>query len=201
MTKPNKLSSFIFLWRFRKLRNQLMEIHDHDKALKQIQKLIDLIAGYIEVDSSRYDAALYKSCDYEIISRFGDIYAQLDELSNLVKIAVSGRRIMVSDYETLPKELLVHASKYLGYRDRFALRSSWNTLKGLVDRFTEYHFNVVNEFDDSANQEQYVQKEYANLSKLVGRFLYAIDTMLFAVLKLANANTNDFVGLSGGQHA
>lgn len=201
MTKPNKLSSFIFLWRFRKLRNQLMEIHDHDKALKQIQKLIDLIAGYIEVDSSRYDAALYKSCDYEIISRFGDIYAQLDELSNLVKIAVSGRRIMVSDYETLPKELLVHASKYLGYHNRFALRSSWNTLKGLVDRFTEYHFDVVNEFDDSANQEQYVQKEYANLSKLVGRFLYAIDTMLFAVLKLANANTNDFVGLSGGQHA
>lgn len=201
MTKPNKLSSFIFLWRFRKLRNQLSEIHDHDKALKQIQKLIDLISHYIDVDSSRYDAALYKSCDYEIISRFGDIYAQLDELSNLVKIAVSGRRIMVSDYETLPKELLVHASKYLGYRNRFALRSSWNTLKGLVDRFTEYHFNVVNEFDDSANQEQYVQKEYANLSKLVGRFLYAIDTMLFAVLKLANANTNDFVGLSGGHHA
>lgn len=201
MTKPSKLSSFIFLWRFRKLRNQLSEIHDHDKALKQIQKLINLIAGYIDVDSSRYDAALYKSCNYEIVSRFGDIYAQLDELSNLVKIAVSGKRIMVSDYETLPKELLVHASKYLGYRNRFALRSSWNTLKGLVDRFTEYHFNVVSEFDDSANQEQYVQKEYANLSKLVGRFLYAIDTMLFAVLKLANANTNDFVGLSGGHHA
>ena len=201
MTKPNKLSSFIFLWRFRKLRNQLMEINDHDKALKQIQKLINLISSYIDVDSSRYDAALYKSCDYEIISRFGDIYAQLDELSNLVKIAVSGKRIMVSDYETLPKELLVHASKYLGYRNRFALRSSWNTLKGLVDRFTEYHFDVVNEFDDSANQEQYVQKEYANLSKLVGRFLYAIDTMLFAVLRLANANTSDFVGLSGGQHA
>ena len=39
MTKPSKLSSFIFLWRFRKLRNQLMEIHDLDKALKQIQKL------------------------------------------------------------------------------------------------------------------------------------------------------------------
>nr|DAV20900.1 MAG TPA: hypothetical protein [Caudoviricetes sp.] len=201
MTKPSKLSSFIFLWRFRKLRNQLSEIHDHDKALKQIQKLINLIAGYIDVDSSRYDAALYKSCNYEIVSRFGDIYAQLDELSNLVKIAVSGKRIMVSDYETLPKELLVHASKYLGYRNRFALRSSWNTLKGLVDRFTEYHFNIVSEFDDSANQEQYVQKEYANLSKLVGRFLYAIDTMLFAVLKLANANTNDFVGLSGGHHA
>lgn len=201
MTKPSKLSSFIFLWRFRKLRNQLSEIHDHDKALKQIQKLINLIAGYIDVDSSRYDAALYKSCNYEIVSRFGDIYAQLDELSNLVKIAVSGRRIMVSDYETLPKELLVHASKYLGYRNRFALRSSWNTLKGLVDRFTEYHFDTVNEFDDSANQEQYVQREYANLSKLVGRFLYAIDTMLFAVLKLANANTNDFVGLSGGHHA
>ena len=201
MTKPSKLSSFIFLWRFRKLRNQLSEIRDHDKALKQIQKLINLISSYIDVDSSRYDAALYKSCDYEIVSRFGDIYAQLDELSNLVKIAVSGRRIMVSDYETLPKELLVHASKYLGYRNRFALRSSWNTLKGLVDRFTEYHFNAVNEFDDSANQEQYVQKEYANLSKLVGRFLYAIDTMLFAVLKLANANTNDFVGLSGGHHA
>ena len=201
MTKPSKLSSFIFLWRFRKLRNQLLEINDHDKALKQIQKLIDLIANYIDVDNSQYDAALYKSCNYEIVSRFGDIYAQLDELSNLVKIAVSGRRIMVSDYETLPKELLVHASKYLGYRNRFALRSSWNTLKGLVDRFTEYHFNTINEFDDSANQEQYVQKEYANLSKLVGRFLYAIDTMLFAVLKLANANTNDFVGLSGGQHA
>lgn len=201
MTKPNKLSSFIFLWRFRKLRNQLSEIHDHDKALKQIQKLIDLISGYIDVDSSRYDAALYKSCDYEIISRFNDIYAQLDELSNLVKIAVSGKRIMVSDYETLPKELLVHASKYLGYRNRFALRSSWNTLKGLVDRFTEYHLNVINEFDDSATQEQYVEKEYANVSKLVGRFLYAIDTMLFAVLKLANANTNDFVGLSGGHHA
>lgn len=201
MTKPSKLSSFIFLWRFRKLRDQLQEINDHDKALKQIQKLINLIANYIDVDSSRYDAALYKSCNYEIVSRFGDIYAQLDELSNLVKIAVSGRRIMVSDYETLPKELLVHASKYLGYRNRFALRSSWNTLKGLVDRFTEYHFNTVNEFDDSANQEQYVQKEYANLSKLVGRFLYAIDTMLFAVLKLANANTNDFVGLSGGHHA
>ena len=201
MTKPNKLSSFIFLWRFRKLRNQLLEIRDHDKALKQIQKLINLISSYIDVGSSRYDAALYKSCDYEIISRFGNVYAQLDELSNLVKIAVSGRRIMVSDYETLPKELLVHASKYLGYRNRFALRSSWNTLKGLVDRFTEYHFDVVNEFDDSANQEQYVEKEYANLSKLVGRFLYAIDTMLFAVLKLANANTNDFVGLSGGHHA
>lgn len=201
MTKPNKLSSFIFLWRFRKLRNQLMEIHDLDKALKQIQKLINLISGYIDVDSSRYDAALYKSCDYEIISRFNDVYAQLDELSNLVKIAVSGRRIMVSDYETLPKELLVHASKYLGYRNRFALRSSWNTLKGLVDRFTEYHFDTINEFDDSATQEQYVEKEYANLSKLVGRFLYAIDTMLFAVLKLANANTNDFVGLSGGHHA
>lgn len=201
MTKPSKLSSFIFLWRFRKLRNQLMEIHDHDKALKQIQKLINLISSYIDVDSSRYDAALYKSCNYEIVSRFGDIYAQLDELSNLVKIAVSGKRIMVSDYETLPKELLVHASKYLGYRNRFALRSSWNTLKGLVDRFAEYHLNVINEFDDSANQEQYVQKEYANLSKLVGRFLYAIDTMLFAVLKLANANTNDFVGLSGGHHA
>lgn len=201
MTKPSKLSSFIFLWRFRKLRNQLQEINDHDKALKQIQKLINLIAGYIDVDSSRYDAALYKSCNYEIVSRFGDIYAQLDELSNLVKIAVSGKRIMVSDYETLPKELLVHASKYLGYRNRFALRSSWNTLKGLVDRFAEYHLNVINEFDDSANQEQYVQKEYANLSKLVGRFLYAIDTMLFAVLKLANANTNDFVGLSGGHHA
>lgn len=201
MTKPSKLSSFIFLWRFRKLRNQLQEISDHDKALKQIQKLINLIARYIDVDSSRYDAALYKSCNYEIVSRFGDIYAQLDELSNLVKIAVSGKRIMVSDYETLPKELLVHASKYLGYRNRFALRSSWNTLKGLVDRFTEYHLNVINEFDDSANQEQYVQKEYANLSKLVGRFLYAIDTMLFAVLKLANANTNDFVGLSGGHHA
>lgn len=201
MTKPSKLSSFIFLWRFRKLRNQLQEINDHDKALKQIQKLINLIANYIDVDNSQYDAALYKSCNYEIVSRFGDIYAQLDELSNLVKIAVSGRRIMVSDYETLPKELLVHASKYLGYRNRFALRSSWNTLKGLVDRFTEYHFNTVNEFDDSANQEQYVQKEYANLSKLVGRFLYAIDTMLFAVLKLANANTNDFVGLSGGHHA
>ena len=201
MTKPNKLNSFIFLWRFRKLRNQLLEINDHDKALKQIQKLINLIAGYIDVDSSRYDAALYKSCNYEIVSRFGDIYAQLDELSNLVKIAVSGKRIMVSDYETLPKELLVHASKYLGYRNRFALRSSWNTLKGLVDRFAEYHLNVINEFDDSANQEQYVQKEYANLSKLVGRFLYAIDTMLFAVLKLANANTNDFVGLSGGHHA
>lgn len=201
MTKPSKLSSFIFLWRFRKLRNQLSEIHDHDKALKQIQKLINLISSYIDVDSSRYDAALYKSCDYEIISRFGDIYAQLDELSNLVKIAVSGKRIMVSDYETLPKELLVHASKYLGYRNRFALRSSWNTLKGLVDRFTEYHLNVINEFDDSATQEQYVEKEYANLSKLVGRFLYAIDTMLFAVLKLANANTNDFVGLSGGHHA
>lgn len=201
MTKPSKLSSFIFLWRFRKLRNQLQEINDHDKALKQIQKLINLIAGYIDVDSSRYDAALYKSCNYEIVSRFGDIYAQLDELSNLVKIAVSGKRIMVSDYETLPKELLVHASKYLGYRNRFALRSSWNTLKGLVDRFAEYHFNTVSEFDDSANQEQYVQKEYANLSKLIGRFLYAIDTMLFAVLKLANANTNDFVGLSGGHHA
>lgn len=201
MTKPNKLSSFIFLWRFRKLRNQLMEIHDLDKALKQIQKLIDLIAKYIDVDSDRYDAALYKSCDYEIISRFNDIYAQLDELSNLVKIAVSGKRIMVSDYETLPKELLVHASKYLGYRNRFALRSSWNTLKGLVDRFTEYHLNTINEFDDSANQEQYVEKEYTNLSKLIGRFLYAIDTMLFAVLKLANANTNDFVGLSGGHHA
>ena len=201
MTKPSKLSSFIFLWRFRKLRNQLQEINDHDKALKQIQKLINLISSYIDVDNGRYDAALYKSCDYEIISRFGDIYAQLDELSNLVKIAVSGKRIMVSDYETLPKELLVHASKYLGYRNRFALRSSWNTLKGLVDRFTEYHFNTINEFDDSANQEQYVQKEYANLSKLVGRFLYAIDTMLFAVLKLANANTNDFVGLSGGHHA
>lgn len=201
MTKPSKLSSFIFLWRFRKLRNQLSEIHDHDKALKQIQKLINLISGYIDVDSSRYDAALYKSCDYEIISRFNDIYAQLDELSNLVKIAVSGKRIMVSDYETLPKELLVHASKYLGYRNRFALRSSWNTLKGLVDRFTEYHLNVINEFDDSATQEQYVEKEYANVSKLVGRFLYAIDTMLFAVLKLANANTNDFVGLSGGHHA
>lgn len=201
MTKPNKLSSFIFLWRFRKLRNQLMEIHDLDKALKQIQKLIDLIAKYIDVDSSRYDAALYKSCDYEIISRFNDVYAQLDELSNLVKIAVSGKRIMVSDYETLPKELLVHASKYLGYRNRFALRSSWNTLKGLVDRFTEYHFDTISEFDDSATQEQYVEKEYANLSKLVGRFLYAIDTMLFAVLKLANANTNDFVGLSGGHHA
>lgn len=201
MTKPSKLSSFIFLWRFRKLRNQLQEINDHDKALKQIQKLINLIANYIDVDSSRYDAALYKSCNYEIVSRFGDIYAQLDELSNLVKIAVSGKRIMVSDYETLPKELLVHASKYLGYRNRFALRSSWNTLKGLVDRFAEYHFNTVSEFDDSANQEQYVQKEYANLSKLVGRFLYAIDTMLFAVLKLANANTNDFVGLSGGHHA
>lgn len=201
MTKPNKLSSFIFLWRFRKLRNQLLEIHDHDKALKQIQKLINLISSYIDVDSSRYDAALYKSCDYEIISRFGDIYAQLDELSNLVKIAISGRRIMISDYETLPKELLVHASKYLGYRNRFALRSSWNTLKGLIDRFTEYHFNTINEFDDSANQEQYIQKEYANLSKLVGRFLYAIDTMLFAVLKLANANTSDFVGLSGGHHA
>nr|DAX36906.1 MAG TPA: hypothetical protein [Caudoviricetes sp.] len=201
MTKPSKLSSFIFLWRFRKLRNQLSEIHDHDKALKQIQKLINLIAGYIDVDSSRYDAALYKSCDYEIISRFNDVYAQLDELSNLVKIAVSGKRIMVSDYETLPKELLVHASKYLGYRNRFALRSSWNTLKGLVDRFTEYHLNVINEFDDSATQEQYVEKEYANVSKLVGRFLYAIDTMLFAVLKLANANTNDFVGLSGGHHA
>ena len=201
MTKPNKLSSFIFLWRFRKLRNQLSEIHDHDKALKQIQKLIDLIAKYIDVDSSRYDAALYKSCDYEIISRFNDVYAQLDELSNLVKIAVSGKRIMVSDYETLPKELLVHASKYLGFRNRFALRSSWNTLKGLVDRFTEYHLNVINEFDDSATQEQYVEKEYANVSKLVGRFLYAIDTMLFAVLKLANANTNDFVGLSGGHHA
>lgn len=201
MTKPSKLSSFIFLWRFRKLRNQLSEIHDHDKALKQIQKLIDLIAKYIDVDSSRYDAALYKSCDYEIISRFNDVYAQLDELSNLVKIAVSGKRIMVSDYETLPKELLVHASKYLGYRNRFALRSSWNTLKGLVDRFTEYHLNVINEFDDSATQEQYVEKEYANVSKLVGRFLYAIDTMLFAVLKLANANTNDFVGLSGGHHA
>lgn len=201
MTKPSKLSSFIFLWRFRKLRNQLQEINDHDKALKQIQKLINLISGYIEVDSSRYDAALYKSCDYEIISRFNDIYAQLDELSNLVKIAVSGKRIMVSDYETLPKELLVHASKYLGYRNRFALRSSWNTLKGLVDRFTEYHLNVINEFDDSATQEQYVEKEYANVSKLVGRFLYAIDTMLFAVLKLANANTNDFVGLSGGHHA
>lgn len=201
MTKPSKLSSFIFLWRFRKLRNQLQEINDHDKALKQIQKLINLIAGYIDVDSSQYDAALYKSCNYEIVSRFGDIYAQLDELSNLVKIAVSGKRIMVSDYETLPKELLVHASKYLGYRNRFALRSSWNTLKGLVDRFAEYHLNVINEFDDSANQEQYVQKEYANLSKLVGRFLYAIDTMLFAVLKLANANTNDFVGLSGGHHA
>ena len=167
MTKPSKLSSFIFLWRFRKLRNQLMEIHDLDKALKQIQKLIDLIAKYIDVDIGRYDAALYKSCDYE----------------------------------TLPKELLVRASKYLGYRNRFALRSSWNTLKGLVDRFTEYHLNVISEFDDSANQEQYVQKEYANLSKLVGRFLYAIDTMLFAVLKLANANTNDFVGLSGGHHA
>ena len=201
MTKPSKLSSFIFLWRFRKLRNQLSEIHDHDKALKQIQKLINLIAGYIDVDSDRYDAALYKSCDYEIISRFNDVYAQLDELSNLVKIAVSGKRIMVSDYETLPKELLVHASKYLGYRNRFALRSSWNTLKGLVDRFTEYHFDTINEFDDSATQEQYVEKEYANLSKLVGRFLYAIDTMLFAVLKLANANTNDFVGLSGGHHA
>lgn len=201
MTKPSKLSSFIFLWRFRKLRNQLQEINDHDKALKQIQKLIDLIANYIDVDSSRYDAALYKSCNYEIVSRFGDIYAQLDELSNLVKIAVSGKRIMVSDYETLPKELLVHASKYLGYRNRFALRSSWNTLKGLVDRFAEYHLNTISEFDDSANQEQYVQKEYANLSKLVGRFLYAIDTMLFAVLKLANANTNDFVGLSGGHHA
>ena len=201
MTKPSKLSSFIFLWRFRKLRNQLSEIHDHDKALKQIQKLINLISGYIDVDSSRYDAALYKSCDYEIISRFNDVYAQLDELSNLVKIAVSGKRIMVSDYETLPKELLVHASKYLGYRNRFALRSSWNTLKGLVDRFTEYHLNVINEFDDSATQEQYVEKEYANVSKLVGRFLYAIDTMLFAVLKLANANTNDFVGLSGGHHA
>ena len=201
MTKPSKLSSFIFLWRFRKLRNQLLEINDHDKALKQIQKLINLIANYIDVDSSRYDAALYKSCNYEIVSRFGDIYAQLDELSNLMKIAMSGKRIMVSDYETLPKELLVHASKYLGYRNRFALRSSWNTLKGLVDRFTEYHFNTVNEFDDSANQEQYVQKEYANLSKLIGRFLYAIDTMLFAVLKLANANTNDFVGLSGGHHA
>lgn len=201
MTKPSKLSSFIFLWRFRKLRNQLLEINDHDKALKQIQKLISLIADYIDVDSSRYDAALYKSCNYEIVSRFGDICAQLDELSNLVKIAVSGKRIMVSDYETLPKELLVHASKYLGYRNRFALRSSWSTLKGLVDRFTEYHLNVINEFDDSANQEQYVQKEYANLSKLVGRFLYAIDTMLFAVLKLANANTNDFVGLSGGHHA
>lgn len=201
MTKPSKLSSFIFLWRFRKLRNQLSEIHDHDKALKQIQKLINLISSYIDVDSSRYDAALYKSCDYEIISRFNDIYAQLDELSNLVKIAVSGKRIMVSDYETLPKELLVHASKYLGYRNRFALRSSWNTLKGLVDRFTEYHLNVINEFDDSATQEQYVEKEYANVSKLVGRFLYAIDTMLFAVLKLANANTNDFVGLSGGHHA
>ena len=201
MTKPSKLSSFIFLWRFRKLRNQLMEIHDHDKALKQIQKLINLISSYIDVDSSRYDAALYKSCDYEIISRFNDIYAQLDELSNLVKIAVSGKRIMVSDYETLPKELLVHASKYLGYRNRFALRSSWNTLKGLVDRFTEYHLNTINEFDDSATQEQYVEKEYANVSKLVGRFLYAIDTMLFAVLKLANANTNDFVGLSGGHHA
>ena len=201
MTKPSKLSSFIFLWRFRKLRNQLMEIHDLDKALKQIQKLINLIANYIDVDSSRYDAALYKSCDYEIISRFNDVYTQLDELSNLVKIAVSGKRIMVSDYETLPKELLVHASKYLGYRNRFALRSSWNTLKGLVDRFTEYHFDTINEFDDSATQEQYVEKEYANLSKLVGRFLYAIDTMLFAVLKLANANTNDFVGLSGGHHA
>lgn len=201
MTKPSKLSSFIFLWRFRKLRNQLLEINDHDKALKQIQKLINLISRYIDVDSSRYDAALYKSCDYEIISRFNDVYAQLDELSNLVKIAVSGRRIMVSDYETLPKELLVHASKYLGYRNRFALRSSWNTLKGLVDRFTEYHFSTIDEFDDSANQEQYVEKEYANLSKLVGRFLYAIDTMLFAVLKLANANTNDFVGLSGGHHA
>jgi len=201
MTKPSKLSSFIFLWRFRKLRNQLMEIHDLDKALKQIQKLIDLIAKYIDVDSGRYDAALYKSCDYEIISRFNDVYAQLDELSNLVKIAVSGKRIMVSDYETLPKELLVHASKYLGYRNRFALRSSWNTLKGLVDRFTEYHLNTINEFDDSANQEQYVEKEYTNLSKLIGRFLYAIDTMLFAVLKLANANTNDFVGLSGGHHA
>lgn len=201
MTKPSKLSSFIFLWKFRKLRNQLSKIHDHDKALKQIQKLINLIANYIDVDSNRYDAALYKSCNYEIVSRFGDIYAQLDELSNLVKIAVSGKRIMVSDYETLPKELLVHASKYLGYRNRFALRSSWNTLKGLADRFTEYHFNVINEFDDSANQEQYVQKEYANLSKLVGRFLYTIDTMLFAVLKLANANTNDFVGLSGGHHA
>lgn len=201
MTKPSKLSSFIFLRRFRKLRNQLQEINDHDKALKQIQKLINLIANYIDVDSSRYDAALYKSCDYEIISRFNDIYAQLDELSNLVKIAVSGKRIMVSDYETLPKELLVHASKYLGYRNRFALRSSWNTLKGLVDRFTEYHLNVINEFDDSATQEQYVEKEYANVSKLVGRFLYAIDTMLFAVLKLANANTNDFVGLSGGHHA
>lgn len=201
MTKPSKLSSFIFLWRFRKLRNQLMEIHDLDKALRQIQKLINLIANYIDVDSSRYDAALYKSCDYEIISRFNDVYAQLDELSNLVKIAVSGKRIMVSDYETLPKELLVHASKYLGYRNRFALRSSWNTLKGLVDRFTEYHLNVINEFDDSATQEQYVEKEYANVSKLVGRFLYAIDTMLFAVLKLANANTNDFVGLSGGHHA
>lgn len=178
-----------------------MEIHDLDKALKQIQKLINLIANYIDVDSSRYDAALYKSCDYEIISRFNDVYTQLDELSNLVKIAVSGKRIMVSDYETLPKELLVHASKYLGYRNRFALRSSWNTLKGLVDRFTEYHFDTINEFDDSATQEQYVEKEYANLSKLVGRFLYAIDTMLFAVLKLANANTNDFVGLSGGHHA
>ena len=201
MTKPSKLSSFIFLWRFRKLRNQLLEINDHDKALKQIQKLINLIAKYIDVDSSQYDAALYKSCDYEIISRFNDVYAQLDELSNLVKIAVSGKRIMVSDYETLPKELLVHASKYLGYRNRFALRSSWNTLKGLVDRFTEYHLDVINEFDDSATQEQYVEKEYANVSKLVGRFLYAIDTMLFAVLKLANANTNDFVGLSGGHHA
>lgn len=197
MKTVNKLKSWWFRFYLKRLVRNLNKSRGEVEALLNLERIVGFTSGYIDPEDEAFDPLLLKiSSGIDIITRFGHIYDQLDELVNLMRIASREEKILISDYQILDNDITVSGDNYFTYQGRFAFRQALATLFNIYDGYIGELIHRMEKYENNETfYEVAIKTEMSNCRKILDRTVKLLDPLVLVLTTAANMQARSLTDL------